>query len=68
MKALVETVAEYLSRKVEDLENKIKNGSIKYEEFDGSIYISGSKIDDLYGSFNILKKYGIIKKMNFSRK
>ena len=56
LKALVETVAEYLSRKVEDLENKIKNGSIKSEEFDGSIYISGSKIDDLYGFLQYLEK------------
>jgi DNA helicase HerA-like ATPase len=56
LKALVETVAEYLSRKVEDLENKIKNGSIKSEEFDGSIYISGSKIDDLYGFLQYLER------------
>jgi DNA helicase HerA-like ATPase len=56
LKALVETVAEYLSRKVEDLENKIKNGSIKSEEFDGSIYISGSKIEDLYGFLQYLER------------
>jgi DNA helicase HerA-like ATPase len=56
LKALVETVAEYLSRKVEDLENKIKNGSIKSEEFNGSIYISGSKIDDLDGFLHYLEK------------
>jgi len=56
LKALVETVAEYLSRKVEDLENKIKNGSIKSEEFNGSIYISGSKIDDLDGFLQYLEK------------
>jgi DNA helicase HerA-like ATPase len=56
LKALVETVAEYLSRKVEDLENKIKNGSIKSEEFNGSIYISGSKIDDLDGFLQYLER------------
>lgn len=56
LKALVETVAEYLSRKVEDLENKIKNGSIKFEELDGSIYISDRKIGDLNDFLQYLEK------------
>ncbi len=56
LKALVETVAEYLSRKAEDLENKIKSGSIKFEEVGGSIHISGIEIKDLNGFLQYLEK------------